>query len=66
MESSVSPGAINRISQDSGAVVGGELFSDAMGLTGEMETGPDGNSYDVGTWPGMMRHNVNTIVEALK
>lgn len=66
VESSVSPGTINRISRDSGAVVGGELFSDAMGRLGEMETGPDGRRYDLGTWSGMMMHNINTIVEALK
>ncbi|HEX4147819.1 MAG TPA: zinc ABC transporter substrate-binding protein, partial [Pirellulales bacterium] len=37
-------------------VVGGELFSDAMGRLGT----PDG------TYPGMVRHNVDTIVHALK
>ncbi len=36
--------------------IGGELFSDAMGPAGTPE----------GTYPGMVRHNVNTIVEALK
>lgn len=36
-------------------VVGGELFSDAMGAPGTEE----------GTYPGMVRHNVNTIVDAL-
>jgi manganese/zinc/iron transport system substrate-binding protein len=36
--------------------VGGELFSDAMGAADS----PDG------TYPGMVRHNVNTIVSALK
>ncbi|MBN3525449.1 metal ABC transporter solute-binding protein, Zn/Mn family [Paenibacillus apiarius] len=37
-------------------VIGGELFSDAMGEPGTAE----------GTYIGMVRHNVNTIVEALK
>lgn len=37
-------------------VVGGELFSDAMGDAGTPE----------GTYPGMLRHNVDTIVKALK
>ncbi len=37
-------------------VVGGELFSDAMGSEGTSE----------GTYIGMMNHNVRTIVEALK
>jgi manganese/zinc/iron transport system substrate-binding protein len=36
--------------------IGGELFSDAMGAPGTPE----------GTYPGMVRHNVDTIVEALK
>ena len=36
--------------------IGGELFSDAMGAEGTPE----------GTYLGMMRHNVKTIVEALK
>lgn len=66
IETSVSPATINRISEDSGAVIGGELFSDAMGTPGKMESGPDGQKYDVGTWPGMVKHNINTVVEALK
>ncbi len=36
--------------------IGGELFSDAMGEEGTVE----------GTYLGMVRHNVNTIVNALK
>jgi manganese/zinc/iron transport system substrate-binding protein len=40
-----------------GAVeIGGLLFSDAMGNPGTEE----------GTYPGMVRHNVNTIVDALR
>lgn len=61
VESSVNPAAIKRISEDSGVKIGGELFSDAMGLPGEME-----NGYDKGTYNGMIRHNFNTIVNALK
>lgn len=37
-------------------VIGGELFSDAMGADGTPE----------GTYEGMIRHNVDTIVKALK
>ncbi|MCM2272621.1 MAG: zinc ABC transporter substrate-binding protein [candidate division Zixibacteria bacterium] len=37
-------------------VIGGELFSDAMGQAGTPE----------GTYLGMVRHNVNAIVKALK
>jgi manganese/zinc/iron transport system substrate-binding protein len=36
--------------------IGGELFSDAMGQEGTPE----------GTYLGMVRHNVSTIVEALQ
>jgi manganese/zinc/iron transport system substrate-binding protein len=36
--------------------IGGELFSDAMGDAGTPE----------GTYPGMVRHNIDTIVDALK
>ncbi len=61
VESSVPPNAIRRISQDAGVKVGGELFSDAMGPDGQKE-----NGYDLGTYDGMIRHNVNTIVDALK
>jgi manganese/zinc/iron transport system substrate-binding protein len=65
VESSVSPATIQRISKDAGVKVGGELFSDACGAPGEMHKG-GGESYDVGTYIGMIKHNVNTVVEALK
>jgi manganese/zinc/iron transport system substrate-binding protein len=61
VESSVSQNAIRRISQDAGVKIGGELFSDAMGTPGQIE-----NGYDLGTYDGMIRHNVNAMVEALK
>lgn len=61
VESSVAPTAIKRISADTGVKIGGELFSDAMGTPGQMEDG-----YDVGTYEGMIRHNINTVVNALK
>jgi manganese/zinc/iron transport system substrate-binding protein len=61
VESSVPHAAIERISRDSGVKIGGELFSDAMGTPGQME-----NGYDLGTYEGMIKHNLNTIVEALK
>jgi manganese/zinc/iron transport system substrate-binding protein len=65
VESSVPRVTIERISQDSGAVVGGELFSDAMGAPGQIEE-VAGETYDVGTYSGMLKHNINTAVEALK
>lgn len=42
--------------QDHEVKIGGELFSDALGSAGTVE----------GTYVGMYRHNVNTIVNALK
>ena len=52
VESSVPHATIERISKDSGAKIGGELFSDALGA---------GQTYEQ-----MLRHNVSTTVEALK
>ena len=61
VESSVPQQAIRRISHDAGVNIRGELFSDAIGTPGKME-----NGYDLGTYEGMIKHNLNTIVEALK
>lgn len=65
VETSVSRAAIERISKDSAAKVGGELFSDAMGTPGTKVT-VAGETYDEGTYVGMLKHNINTAVEALK
>ena len=61
VESSVSHATIERIATDAQVRIGGELFSDAMGTPGQMEKG-----YDLGTYDGMVRHNLTTIVEALR
>lgn len=61
VESSVPHATIERIAQDAKVKVGGELFSDAMGTPGQME-----NGYDLGTYEGMVKHNLTTMVEALK
>jgi len=61
VESSVPHNTIERISKDAGVKIGGELFSDAMGTPGQIEKG-----YDLGTYEGMVKHNLNTIVDALK
>jgi manganese/zinc/iron transport system substrate-binding protein len=61
VETSVPHHTIERISKDTGVKIGGELFSDAMGTPGQME-----NGYDLGTYEGMIKHNMTTIVEALK
>ena len=61
VESSVPPDTLRRLAQDAGVRIGGELFSDAMGTPGQIE-----NGYDLGTYEGMVRHNLTTIVQALK
>ena len=61
VESSVPHDTIERISKDAGVKIGGELFSDAMGTPGQIE-----NGYDLGTYEGMIKHNLTTIVDALK
>ena len=60
VESSVSPKAIEAVQEAVRAKgfeveIGGNLFSDALGAEGT----------DAGTYEGMIRHNVNTIVDAL-
>jgi manganese/zinc/iron transport system substrate-binding protein len=61
VESSVNPAAIKRVANDAGVKIGGELYSDAMGNAGEEKLG-----FDVGTYDGMVRYNVTTIVTALQ
>lgn len=66
VESSVSPAAIERVRQDAGIRLGGELYSDAMGVPGEQRQAADGNTYDTGTWEGMIRYNLITVAYGLK
>ena len=65
VESSVSPAAIERVSKDASVKIGGELFSDACGKVGDIHEAY-GEKYDVGTFVGMLKHNINTVVDALK
>jgi manganese/zinc/iron transport system substrate-binding protein len=65
VESSVSPTTIKRISQDSGAKIGGELFSDALGTKGVIESF-DTLDFDLGTYEGWVAHNIATITSALR
>ena len=64
VESSVSHKTIERVQADCkgrgvDVAIGGELYSDAMGQPGEHP------GYDVHTYEGMVRYNVDTIVKAL-
>ncbi|MCB1234530.1 MAG: zinc ABC transporter substrate-binding protein [Verrucomicrobiae bacterium] len=65
VETSVSKATIERVARDAGVKIGGTLFSDSCGPAGAVET-VGGETYDTGTYAGMMKHNVNAIVEALK
>ena len=61
VESSISEDSINAVvkgaeSRGHTVVIGGELYSDAMGAEGT----------ETGTYLGMFRHNIDTIVAALK
>jgi manganese/zinc/iron transport system substrate-binding protein len=55
-ETSVPRAAIERVAHDSGAALGVELYSDALGAA----DGP------AGTYAGMIRSNIDHIVDALK
>ncbi len=65
VESSVSHATVERISKDTGAKIGGELFSDALGQPGDMLTIGD-RKVDKGTVAGMLESNMHIVVEALK
>lgn len=54
-ESTQNPKVTTEITRETGAKVGGELYADGLAADGEATT-----------YAGMIRHNVNTIVDALK
>lgn len=59
IESSVTPtlnAVVQKVAEQTGSTVGGTLYSDSLGRPG---SGAD-------TYVGMIKHNVNTVVEALK
>ena len=66
VESSVNPKALEEIAKESGAVIGGTLFSDALGTEDQTITGIEGKPLSAATWQGMMTHNLSTIAKALK
>ena len=55
-ENTQNPKVISSITRETGAVVGGELYADGLGAA----------DTDAATYETMMRHNVNTVVDALK
>jgi manganese/zinc/iron transport system substrate-binding protein len=60
VETSVNPETLERVAEQAGVAVGGELFSDAMG-----EPGEERNGFAVGTYDGMMRYNMSLLVKGL-
>jgi ABC-type Zn uptake system ZnuABC Zn-binding protein ZnuA len=56
LESSINPQLATQIANDAGVKVVDNLYADSMGALGTPE----------GTYEGMMRHNADTIVNALK
>lgn len=65
VETSVSPAAVRRISQDAGVKIGGSLYSDSTGTPAEVVHEASGIRYDPSTYAGAFRHNVLTIYDAL-
>lgn len=65
-ETSINRKGIAAVAAEAGvAVSDDELFSDALGAPGDVVT-VDGITYDKGTYTGMIRHNVNSIVKGLR
>lgn len=54
LESTLNPKVSREITRETGAKIGGTLYADGLG------------EGDAATYAGMMRHNVDTIVDALK
>ncbi|MFD2159286.1 metal ABC transporter solute-binding protein, Zn/Mn family [Rubritalea tangerina] len=65
-ESSVNKKGIETVASKAGVKLSQEeLFSDAMGEPGDVVE-LHGESYDRGTYIGMQKHNINTVVDGLK
>jgi zinc/manganese transport system substrate-binding protein len=54
LESTLNPKVTKEITRETGAKIGGTLYADGLGLG------------EAGTYAGMIKHNVSTIVDALK
>lgn len=60
VETSVNPQGLRRVADEAGVRIGGSLFSDALGAPD-----PARGADDPGTYAGMVRHNVRTLVDVL-
>lgn len=65
-ETSINAKGISAVASEAGVAVSGKpLYSDALDAPGNTDT-IDGETYDRGTYTGMLKHNVNAIVTGLK
>jgi manganese/zinc/iron transport system substrate-binding protein len=65
-ETSINQKGIAAVAAEAGVKISSEaLFSDALGKPGDLASAA-GVTYDRGTYSGMLRHNVNTIVSGLR
>lgn len=65
-ETSINAKGIAAVAKEAGVSISHQpLYSDALGTPGDVET-IMGETYDKGTYFGMLKHNVNSIVEGLK
>jgi len=65
-ETTTNDKGIAKVASEAGASINETpLYADACGPLGEMKE-VNGEKYDVGTYTGMIKHNINTIVDALK
>lgn len=60
VETSVNPETLQRVAEQAGVRIGGELFSDALGQPEEVREG-----FAVGTYEGMMRYNLQVLLREL-
>jgi manganese/zinc/iron transport system substrate-binding protein len=65
-ETSLNAKGISAVAAEAGVAVSDQpLYSDALGTPGDLET-VEGETYEQGTYIGMLKHNVNSIVKGLK
>jgi manganese/zinc/iron transport system substrate-binding protein len=65
-ETSINAKGISAVASEAGVAVSEKpLYSDALDAPGNMDT-IDGETYDRGTYTGMLKHNVNAIVKGLQ
>ncbi len=65
-ETSINAKGIAAVAEEAGVKLSSEpLYSDSLSSPGDMAT-VDGETYDRGTYTGMVKHNLNAIVKGLK